>query len=104
MHHPTPLSRGARKALAKALLKSRAVAGILADRPAGKRRVGEALIREADNLACQLWNERCGVTAGQSIRRLSSFRRRSSAASARRAAFVVCGSYAYGGGSFPLSF
>jgi hypothetical protein len=31
---------------------------ILAERSAEKRREGEALIREADNLACQSWNER----------------------------------------------
>jgi hypothetical protein len=31
---------------------------ISAERSAEKRRKGEALIREADNLACQSWNER----------------------------------------------
>jgi hypothetical protein len=30
--------------------------GILAERSQEKRRVGEALIREADNLACQSWS------------------------------------------------
>jgi hypothetical protein len=32
--------------------------GILADQSEQKRRAGEALIREADNLACQSWNEK----------------------------------------------
>jgi len=31
---------------------------IFAERSAEKRREGEALIREADNLACQSWKER----------------------------------------------
>jgi hypothetical protein len=39
-------------------VKSRAMTGILAERSEEKRRVGEALIREADNLACQSWNEK----------------------------------------------
>ena len=30
---------------------------IFAERSAEKRREGEALIREAENLACQSWNE-----------------------------------------------
>ena len=34
------------------------MAGILAEQSAQKRRVGEALIREANNLACQSWNEK----------------------------------------------
>jgi hypothetical protein len=49
--------------------------GILAERSREKRRVGEALIREADNLACQSWNERCGATAGRRSRRRRSGRR-----------------------------
>jgi hypothetical protein len=56
--HPTPLSGGDRKALKKELSKSRAMTHIFAERSAEKRREGEALIREADNLACQSWNER----------------------------------------------
>jgi phage FluMu protein Com len=63
-HHPTPLSGGDRKALRKELSKSRAMTGILADRAEEKRRVGEALIREADNLACQSWNERMWSDGG----------------------------------------
>lgn len=57
-HHPTPLSGGDRKALTKELAKSRAMTTILAERAAEKRTAGEALIREADNLACESWNER----------------------------------------------
>lgn len=51
-HHPAPLSGGDRKALTKELAKSRAMTHIFAERSAEKRREGEALIREADNLAC----------------------------------------------------
>jgi hypothetical protein len=47
-YHPTPLSGGDRKALKKELVKSRAMTGILAEQSEQKRRVGEALIREAD--------------------------------------------------------
>jgi hypothetical protein len=57
-HHPTPLSGGDRKALRKELTKARAMTGLLAVRAAEKRRLGEAMIREADDLACQSWNER----------------------------------------------
>jgi hypothetical protein len=63
-HHPTPLSGGDRKALQKELVKARAMTGILAEQSADKRRVGEALIREADNLACQSWNERMWSDGG----------------------------------------
>jgi hypothetical protein len=57
-YRPTPLSGGDRKALKKELVKSRAMAGILAEQAQLKRRVGEALLREADNLVCQSWNEK----------------------------------------------
>jgi hypothetical protein len=63
-YHPTPLSGGDRKALRKELVKSRAMTGILAERSEEKRRVGEALIREADNLACQSWNEKMWSDGG----------------------------------------
>jgi hypothetical protein len=63
-YHPTPLSGGDRKALKKELVKSRAMAGILAEQSEHKRRVGEALIREADNLACQSWNEKMWSDGG----------------------------------------
>jgi hypothetical protein len=63
-HHHTPLSGGDRKALKKELSKARAMTGILAESAEEKRRVGEALIREADNLACQSWNERLWSDGG----------------------------------------
>jgi hypothetical protein len=56
--NPAPLSGGDRKALKKELSKSPAMTCIFAERSAEKRREGEALIREADNLACQSWNEK----------------------------------------------
>ena len=37
---------------------------ILADRASEKRAAGEALIREADDLACQSWNERMWADGG----------------------------------------
>jgi hypothetical protein len=37
---------------------------IFAERSAEKRREGEALIREADNLACQNWNKRMWSNGG----------------------------------------
>jgi hypothetical protein len=63
-NHPTLLSGGDRKALKKELVKSRAMAGILAGQSEQKRRDGEALIREADNLACQSWNEKMWSDGG----------------------------------------
>jgi len=63
-YHHTPLSGGDRKALRKELVKSRAMAGILAERSEEKRRVGEVLIREADNLACQSRNEKMWSDGG----------------------------------------
>ena len=63
-YHPTPLSGGDRKALQKELTKARAMTGILAERAAERRAAGEALIREADNLACQSWNERMWSNGG----------------------------------------
>jgi hypothetical protein len=57
-HHPTPLSGGDRKALAKELGKARAMTTVLARRAAELRTEGEALIRKADGLACESWNER----------------------------------------------
>jgi hypothetical protein len=63
-HHHMPLSGGDRKALTKELSKSRAMTKIFAERSAEKRREDEALIREADNLACQSWNERMWSDGG----------------------------------------
>jgi hypothetical protein len=74
-YRPTPLSGGDRKALTKERAKCRVMTGILAERSHEKRRVGEALIREADNLACQSWNEKYGATAGQRSPRRRSARR-----------------------------
>lgn len=52
-HHPMPLSAGDHKALKKELARARAraVTSILGARSAEKRAAGEALIREADDLA-----------------------------------------------------
>jgi hypothetical protein len=63
-HHHMPLSGGDRKALTKELSKSRAMTKIFAERSAERRREGEALIREADDLACQSWNERMWSDGG----------------------------------------
>src|SRR3979490_2431992 len=63
-YHYPPISGGDRKALAKELSKSRAMTNIFTERSAEKRREGEALIREADNLACQSWNEKMGPDGG----------------------------------------
>jgi len=68
-HHPAPPSGGDRKALKKELAKSRAMTPISAERSAEKRREGETLIREADNLGCQSWNEKMWSDGGPSIRR-----------------------------------
>ncbi|MET4035718.1 hypothetical protein ABIB94_007419 [Bradyrhizobium sp. JR7.2] len=57
-HHPTPLSGGDRKALAKELGKARAMTTILAAQSAEARAKGEALIRTADKLLAESWNER----------------------------------------------
>lgn len=56
-HHPTPLSGGDRKALAKELGRARAMTSILAAQSAEARAKGEALIRQADRLTCEAWNE-----------------------------------------------
>ena len=57
-YHPTPLSGGDRKALAKELGKARAMANILASQSAEMRAKGEAMIQQADKLLCESWNER----------------------------------------------
>lgn len=57
-HHPTPLSGSGRKALTKELGKARAMTGILAARSAEMRTKGAALIKQADKLLCESWNER----------------------------------------------
>ncbi len=57
-HHPTPLSGGDRKALKKELGKARAMTTILAAQSVEARAKGDALIRQADRLLCDSWNER----------------------------------------------
>jgi|SRR5579872_3769484 len=62
-HHP-PISGGDRKALTKELSKARAMTTVFAARSAELRERGEKLIREADSLACQSWNERMWSDGG----------------------------------------
>ena len=62
--HSIPLSGGDRKALAKELRKSEAMTTIYAQRSAELREQGERLIREADSLSCQSWNERMWANGG----------------------------------------
>jgi len=57
-YHPTPLSGGDRKALSKELRKARGMSAILATRSDEMRSKGDALIRQADRLLCESWNER----------------------------------------------
>jgi hypothetical protein len=57
-YHPTPLSGGDRKALAKELGKARAMANILVAQSWEMRAKGEAMIQQADKLLCESWNER----------------------------------------------
>lgn len=57
-HHPTPLSGGDRKAVNKELGKARAMTNILAAQSVETRTKGEALLRTADKLLCESWNER----------------------------------------------
>jgi hypothetical protein len=63
-HHPMPLSGGDRKALKKELSKSRAMTTIFAEQADQLRSEGEALIRRADDLACQSWNEKMWSDGG----------------------------------------
>jgi phage FluMu protein Com len=57
-HHPTPLSGGDRRALSKELDKARAMTTILAAQSVEAGAKGEVLIRTADRLPCESWNER----------------------------------------------
>lgn len=61
-YHPTPLSGGDRKALN--LGRARAMTTILAAQSADARAKGEALIREADKLLAESWNERMWANGG----------------------------------------
>jgi hypothetical protein len=66
-YHPTPLSGGDRKALGKELGKARAMTRILAAQSTEMRTKGEAMLREADRLLCESWNERTqNATSGLS--------------------------------------
>ena len=73
-YHPTPLSGGDRKALAKELGKARAMANILAAQSAEMRAKGEAMIQQADKLLSKAGTSGCGPTASRSIRRPPSTR------------------------------
>lgn len=53
-----PLSGGDRKALKKELAKSSGIEHMLTTEATELRARGEAMIRKADDLACQSWNER----------------------------------------------
>lgn len=63
-HHPTPLSGDDRKALQKELGRARAMTSILAAQSAATRAKGEALIKQADRLLCESWNERMWANGG----------------------------------------
>ena len=57
-YHPTPLFGGDRRALQKELGKARAMTTVFAQQAEEFRAKGEALIRKADKLSCESWNER----------------------------------------------
>jgi hypothetical protein len=57
-YHPTLMSGGDRKALKKELSRSRAMTGILAAQADEMRVRAEAMLRQADKLSCESWNER----------------------------------------------
>jgi hypothetical protein len=63
-HHHIPLSGGDRKALKKELSASAGIERMLADQAADARARGEELIRRADDLDCQSWNERMWRAGG----------------------------------------
>src|ERR1700730_10275450 len=57
-YHPTPLSGGDRKALAKELGTAGAMTNILTSQSLEMRAKGETMIQQADKLLCESWNER----------------------------------------------
>jgi hypothetical protein len=57
-YHAVPLSGGDRKALKKELGRARAMTTILAAQAEEARAKGETLIKQADRLLCESWNER----------------------------------------------
>ena len=66
-HHSTPLSGGDRKALNKELGKARAMANILATQSTEIRAKAEAMLRQADKLLCESWNERMWSDGDQMV-------------------------------------
>jgi hypothetical protein len=65
-HHPMPLFGGDRKTLKKELARSQGVTVMLAQQSEVLRAKGEHLVRQADDLSCQSWNERMW-SAGEPI-------------------------------------
>lgn len=63
-YHPTPLSGGNRKALKKELDRARAMTTVLARQSHELRGKGETLIRQANRLLCESWNERMWADGG----------------------------------------
>ena len=63
-YHPTPLSGGDRKALAKELARSKGMTVMLARQSDELRAQGEELIQRADKLLCESWNERMWSMGG----------------------------------------
>jgi hypothetical protein len=61
-YHPTPLSGGDRKALAKELGKARAMANILATRSAKMRAKGEAMSSKLTGSFAKAGTYACGQT------------------------------------------
>jgi hypothetical protein len=57
-HHPTPLFGGDRKALKKGLDRAAGVTVMLAEQSQVLRAKGDDLIRQADKMLCESWNER----------------------------------------------
>jgi hypothetical protein len=92
-----------RKALAKALTRSRAMTSILAQRAAETRAAGEAMIREADDLLCQSWNERMWPMASRSIPRRPATRRSTAVISGLRSPREVAGTSENGPGQGAIS-
>jgi hypothetical protein len=63
-YHPTPLSGGDRKALKKELDRARAMTTVLARRSDELRTKGQDLIRQADRLLSESWNEKMWADGG----------------------------------------
>jgi phage FluMu protein Com len=63
-YHPTPLSGGIRKALNKELRMARAMTTVLAVQSSELRTKGMALIKQADKLLAESWNEKMWADGG----------------------------------------